>query len=93
MVKRRISSSVLKSKFGPNSSLETPQRAKKLLELAKKRKSDQRRIRPLTSTIVNSVESCGVVSDRLHDNLVDIIDKKTSAIEEDFPTGSFQYVV
>ena len=75
-VKRCASSSGLKSKFGPNSSLETPERVKKLLELAKKRKNDQRCIQRLTLTMANSVDSCGVVvSDRLHDNLVDITDK------------------
>ena len=83
----------LKSKFGPKSSMDTPGRTKKLHQLAAKQKVLKQRIRRLQSAISQSVESCGVVvSDGLHNDMIQIMDDNSLSVEEDFPAGSFQYV-
>ena len=75
----------------PNSSLDTPMRVKKLVELAAKRKTSKQRIQRLQSAITSSVASHGVCAEEeLHSELVNIVDDNTASVEQEFPPGSFQ---
>ena len=75
----------------PNSSLDISLLVKKLVQLLAKRKTSKQRIKRLESAITSSVASQGVCAkEELHSELVDIVEKNTSSVEEEFPPGSFQ---
>ena len=80
------------SKFGPNVTLTTPQRASKLRRLGAAERNARTRIKRMQKAIESSADEKGVVAEpNLHETLVTIIDDKTAEVEREFPEGSFKY--
>ena len=89
---RKAKAPYVKSKFAANRSLNSPQRRKKMKELAMKNRIAQQKIRRLTEKIQKSIDESGVaVNNDMHDDLCSIITEKTSEVENLFPEGSFRF--